>query len=589
MKSLVLSICIVWAMASIVSATVINVPGQYATIQEGINAATEGDTVLVHPGTYTENIIIMGRNILLCSMFLPTGDTAYINSTIIDGDLSGTAVWIEQCPDSNMTITGFNIRNGNSLNGGGIYCWLSNPTISYNKIKNNSSQHGGGIYLWQSNPFIYGNIISANEADNYGGGVRCYYSDPLIKQNIIFNNKAHSGGAISCFEAEPEIVNNTIIGNEIDGERLAGGGIYCRNNSHPDVRNTILWGNKGGEISLEDGSITVEYTLIRGGWEGPGNLDINPLLVDPYRLNFNICTASPCLDSGDPAIMDPDSTRSDIGCYFPDHPEIEFGNVRYISVSGNDTTGDGSYNNPFRTIQHGIDIAYHRDTVLVLNGVYVENIDYKLKCIVLGSNYLYSQDTLDISNTVIDGDSSGITMYNFSCDSLTELAGLTITNGFVESWGSGIYCRHSAIKVHDNFIIDNVSVGYGGGVCLFNGDGLITGNRIESNDGAIGAGILSSTDHSRIIDNDVVDNNGYLGGGICCFYSSPEISSNYIYLNRTPAITEGGGGGIYCYFSEALIRSNVIDSNFGAYGGGIYLVETQDSIIDNEIISNWCH
>ena len=179
MKSTILSIWLVIGIAFSVSADIIYVPGEYSTIQAGIDASSNGDTVLVQPGTYTENINFFGRNILLCSMFLPTNDSSYILSTIIDGDSSGSVVTFENNEDSTAIICGFTLRHGNHGTGGGINCSGASPTIRNNYILNNRSQRGGGIYLWLSNAQIRYNIIGKNECDFYGGGIRCYSSNAL--------------------------------------------------------------------------------------------------------------------------------------------------------------------------------------------------------------------------------------------------------------------------------------------------------------------------------------------------------------------------------------------------------------------------
>jgi hypothetical protein len=75
-----------------VGSTIINIPADYSTIQQGINASIDGDTVLVQPGTYVENINFNGQNIVLGSLFLTTGDTSYISQTVIDGDSAGTVL-----------------------------------------------------------------------------------------------------------------------------------------------------------------------------------------------------------------------------------------------------------------------------------------------------------------------------------------------------------------------------------------------------------------------------------------------------------------------------------------------------------------
>ena len=73
-------------------ATTINIPADYSTIQAGIDASSDGDTVLVAEGTYVENINYNGKNIVVGSLYLTTSDTSYISSTIIDGDQAGSVV-----------------------------------------------------------------------------------------------------------------------------------------------------------------------------------------------------------------------------------------------------------------------------------------------------------------------------------------------------------------------------------------------------------------------------------------------------------------------------------------------------------------
>ena len=82
MRIAILPLVILTALAL---AGTINIPADYPTIQEGIDAASPGDTVLVQPGTYVENINYNGQNIVVGSLTLTTGDSAYISQTIIDG------------------------------------------------------------------------------------------------------------------------------------------------------------------------------------------------------------------------------------------------------------------------------------------------------------------------------------------------------------------------------------------------------------------------------------------------------------------------------------------------------------------------
>ena len=93
----------------------------YTTIQLGIDGANSGDTLIVDAGTYYENINFNGMNIVLASHFLLTLDSAYIDSTIIDGNNNGSVVTFNNGEDSTAILSGFTITNGLAQKGGGVY------------------------------------------------------------------------------------------------------------------------------------------------------------------------------------------------------------------------------------------------------------------------------------------------------------------------------------------------------------------------------------------------------------------------------------------------------------------------------------
>jgi len=155
------------------SANIIHVPADVETIQSGIDLAVNGDTILVQPGTYYENIDFLGKKIIVGSLTLTTGEKSYIHQTIIDGDGNGSAVQFGYEEDSTAMLCGFTLINGtgrgfrndggNYYRGGGIYC-SSQPTLKDLIIKGNSSTFGGGIYCGLGLTFI--NVtISENSAE----------------------------------------------------------------------------------------------------------------------------------------------------------------------------------------------------------------------------------------------------------------------------------------------------------------------------------------------------------------------------------------------------------------------------------------
>ncbi|NIS15697.1 MAG: VWA domain-containing protein [Aliifodinibius sp.] len=281
------------------SATTINIPADYPSIQAGINASSNGDTVLVQPGLYMERISFKGRNIVLASLFDATGDTSYISSTIIDGDSSGTVVTFNNSESNSAVITGFTIKHGYAMNGGGIFCNGSQPTIQYNTISQNyADDNGGGINCVIAKPYIYKNTIKENiggdDGGDEGGGISCVYCpDLVIMENDIFDNYAYSGGGISCFESDPIISANVISNNlaeagggiglccgsnsSITGNLISnndaynvGGAIYSNLGDESLIKDNIITGNEvinwgdGGAICCNESNASIEKNLIFG-------------------------------------------------------------------------------------------------------------------------------------------------------------------------------------------------------------------------------------------------------------------------------------------------------------------------------------
>jgi len=155
----------------------INCTGNYTTIQEGIDNSINGDTVLVYPGTYFENINYNGKNITVASLYITTQADSFIHKTIIDGNHSGSVVTFESGEDTTAVLCGFTIQNGSgtydlhNIRGGGILSKNADPKISNCIIKNNKADGGAGIHCRYSHIILENTTICHNHAYLAGGGV----------------------------------------------------------------------------------------------------------------------------------------------------------------------------------------------------------------------------------------------------------------------------------------------------------------------------------------------------------------------------------------------------------------------------------
>lgn len=220
-----MGICLYYPVVTFAQGTrnSLQVPQQYSTIQSAVNAAGIGDTILVSPGFYYENINFIGKPVTVASQYLLTGDSSKIIQTVIDGNHAGPVVTFNSLEKETSVLVGFTLRNGQSEFGGGISCLNADPVLSNLIIKNCSADNGGGIYLYESNAYIWRVALTGNSATGYGGGISCdYYAYPAVYNTRIFNNSASLGGGIHCYLSSPYIAAFDIYGNVAD----YGSGIY---------------------------------------------------------------------------------------------------------------------------------------------------------------------------------------------------------------------------------------------------------------------------------------------------------------------------------------------------------------------------
>ena len=256
----------------------INVPNEEFTIQSGIDAAENGDTVLVAKGLYkgpgNVNIDFKGKQIIVKS---ESGPKTTIISCSYTPNTRGFSFTNKETNDS--VLEGFTIRNGVHTNGGGIYIYNSSPTIKncfveWNRVirEENSTGNGGGIYAKNSDVVLMGCTISNNRAPYYGGGIFFEGSDdnielkawkyqPTVIDCTISHNTGdgiHSKEKVQTIIKDSKVSQNTrrgvvaatyqrggtIITNCVISQNT-GGGVECSEYSILEIRDSIIKQNTG--------------------------------------------------------------------------------------------------------------------------------------------------------------------------------------------------------------------------------------------------------------------------------------------------------------------------------------------------------
>ena len=384
MKTKFIFITFFLCMIFLIFGTIINVPDDYATIQSAINASSTGDTILVQPGTYHENVDFNNRAVTLASLYATTSDESYIESTIINGGHSSSCVKFDSGEGNDSVINGFTVTNGYAYYGAGIYCYnSSSPTIMNMIIDNNDGHpddsYGGGICIMSESEPVCSNIVISNNYAEAGGGIYCHdngnatlsnitffgntanhggamltnYSHPVVDRALIYDNQANSaGGAVYVlYHSFPEFTNCSIVNNTTPGW---GGGFYCNDiYGEPIITNSIIWGNESDydlQIFALGANPTVNYSDVQDGtgedWFGEGCIDADPLFLDPGNDIFFLTVSSPCIDAGDPnSPLDPDGSIADMGVFYFEQTDVNNEEL----INNNERIEISNYPNPFHS------------------------------------------------------------------------------------------------------------------------------------------------------------------------------------------------------------------------------------------------
>ncbi|MBN1371306.1 MAG: hypothetical protein JW987_05040 [Anaerolineaceae bacterium] len=303
------------------NANVVIVPGDYATIQEAINHAVEGDTVLVAPGTYYEHITMKSGIILSCSdpsnsCVISESASPSLNTALVTCTNCSAGTLIE-----NFTIKG---ADGNQYAYGvGVELVNSHTRLLNNQIRDNYRMVYSGTYIvaysgqgikivGEGKPRIIRNFIYNNRSYNFGGGISIDSgSEAVIYGNIIKGNRIFNwgpdcdGGGLAIKSNKVVVSNNIFDGNWASGNSERGGGIFIAPGIVPKYIGNNIFLNNDPYAVESDNFDGLSYNLFFNNETavpslGPGNIIGEPKFVNPVVNDYHLMNESPAIDSGDP-------------------------------------------------------------------------------------------------------------------------------------------------------------------------------------------------------------------------------------------------------------------------------------------------
>ena len=588
----------------------------FKTIQDAINAAQSGDTIMLEDGAtfyecinvnkaLTFDVLNNGHATIdgssgsrIVNITVTSGTVTFNDITFTHGSITGNggAIW------NNNVGTTLIVNNCNFIsntvtnnNGGAIYSTgpltVNNSNFTSNRITG-TNHDGGAIYSTNTLTVTNSNFTS-NTATRNGGAIfsSSTKTATITGNNFVTNSASTNGGAI--FTNTAEIHFNRIIGNTPTGSQIrrSGGTVNAQNNwwgsnttpsgkvSNGPVVTTwlVLTGTASPNTirTSETSTVTADLTHDNTGtYYDPASGHVPDGIPISFTLNpSTIGSLSSGSDTtsngnGDTTFIANSNSGTATVTIAVDGvsvaPTITVMRTDvYVSTTGSDTAGDGSQSNPYKTIAKGISMIYPGGTVHIANGTYTGtgNVGITINTnvnIVGESKYL----------AIIDGQNAN-RMFTISSGYTVTISSLTLQNGLASNSNGGAIQNSGTLTINNCAFTSN-SADANGGAIYNDGTLTVSGSIFTSNvANAYYGGAIYNEGTLTVSGSTFTNNEGYDGGAIAGGTTTVQPSGALTITGSTfTGNTASSAGGAVWTHGTCNITSSTFTGNSANTSGG---------------------
>ena len=571
----------------------------YGTLQEAIDGAQEGQTVVLQKDTTSGSINIAKWINLNLNKHTINGDvkvdltgkkgdtaTSQDGETAVEkkveitgGTITGakdSGVTIKNAEDTNVLLKDLTIEDNKGTQGGGVHIENSqNVTIDHCTIQNNKTTEvspntsasvdigaGGGVFVSDKSHVTIqnGSTIQGNTGTR-GGGIYVENSTVEVKNSMIDGNTADDvpekapnsnkglGGGIYSYESTLTVTDSTISGNEAKGSTSL---IWY--NSKDEISSEAL-GNGGGGICAvgKKSDVTLDGVTVTG----------NKATYSKKGTGAGIEAQGGSLTVKDSTISNNEAQGNGGGIFSAEGNEL---NISASTIQGNKADNGG-----------GIHMGEARDTSKTPSKATIT-------------------DTKVLENEAIgSGEGGGVYVGGPRADA--TLKGCTVANNKSVSTGGGIAAKLSTVTLDDTTVENNQAVNGGGlfhlGIAAPGSLTLQNGSIIRNNTASsMGGGLFLrgnvglKSDNSEISGNKALYGAGIAASQYLANFPSPKLELVNTKVNSNGDASTVMGGGIYAAQGVVLNAKNTkLLDNTAKSGGGILLWSNSSADLNNSEVS----